>query len=239
MIHVKIYQLTKDEIQAHLEKEEKIDQAAKQAKLSKPELIRVVHEEKAKASVDPKILASAKGGQEFRKIQDAEIKVLNREHSKKIKKAREIMKKRIDNYRWATSNRLEPDTITDVHIDPNIKHVVVTIFRGNDQRNFEVFNPLKFGDYGVTELEKLGLIIQKNKNKVVGDLMTSLGNRYERLNKIPEELGITLTLPAPRKVLSLTSRRRRKIQELEPETCILGWNAIEVFLRESHLSTTW
>ncbi|GKF78177.1 hypothetical protein Tco_0230647 [Tanacetum coccineum] len=79
MIHVKIYQLNKYEIQANLDK---------QAKLSKPELIRVVHEEEAKASVDPKILASAKGGQEFRKIQDAEIKVLNREHSEKNKESK-------------------------------------------------------------------------------------------------------------------------------------------------------
>ncbi|GJX63411.1 VIER F-box protein 2 [Tanacetum coccineum] len=143
-----IYQLTKDEIQAHLDKEEKIEQAAKEAKL--------------------------------------------RNTLKKIKKVGEIRKKRIDNYTWATSSRLKPETITDIHIDPNIKPVVVTIFRGNDQRNFDVFNPFRFGDYGVTELDELGLIIQKNKNKVVGDLMTSLGNR------------------------------RRKTQELEPQTRILG-----------------
>ncbi|GJY06834.1 hypothetical protein Tco_0373888 [Tanacetum coccineum] len=60
-----MYQLTEEEIQAHLDKEEKIEQAAKEARLSKPELIKVVHEEAAKAGVDPKILASAKGGQEF------------------------------------------------------------------------------------------------------------------------------------------------------------------------------
>ncbi|GJX90389.1 hypothetical protein Tco_0343715 [Tanacetum coccineum] len=81
MIHGKMYQLTKDEIQAHLDKEEKLEQATKEAMLNKPELIKVVQEEATKAGVDPKILASAKGGQEFKKIQDAEIKVLNREHS--------------------------------------------------------------------------------------------------------------------------------------------------------------
>nr|GFA09628.1 hypothetical protein [Tanacetum cinerariifolium] len=53
---------------------------------SKAELIKVDQEEATKAGVDPKILASAKGGQEFRKIQDAKIKVHNKEHSKKIKR---------------------------------------------------------------------------------------------------------------------------------------------------------
>ncbi|GJV81619.1 hypothetical protein Tco_1517489 [Tanacetum coccineum] len=61
-IHGKLYHLTKEEIQAHLDKEEKIGQAAKEARLNKPELIKVVHEEAAKAGVDPKILASTKGG---------------------------------------------------------------------------------------------------------------------------------------------------------------------------------
>nr|GEZ65390.1 hypothetical protein [Tanacetum cinerariifolium] len=62
MIHEKMYQLTKDEIQAYLDKEEKIEQVAKEAKLSKPELIKVVHEKAAKAGVDPKIMAMEKGG---------------------------------------------------------------------------------------------------------------------------------------------------------------------------------
>ncbi|GKD46440.1 hypothetical protein Tco_1271085, partial [Tanacetum coccineum] len=61
-IHGKLYHLTKEEIQAHLDKEEKIGQAAKEARLNKPELIKVVHKEAAKAGVDPKILASTKGG---------------------------------------------------------------------------------------------------------------------------------------------------------------------------------
>ncbi|GJU25192.1 hypothetical protein Tco_1163813 [Tanacetum coccineum] len=38
----------------------------------------VVQEEDTKAGVDPTIFTSAKSGQEFKKIQDAEIKVLNR-----------------------------------------------------------------------------------------------------------------------------------------------------------------
>ncbi|GKF33318.1 hypothetical protein Tco_0106518 [Tanacetum coccineum] len=65
-----MYHLTKEQIQAHLEKEEKLEKAEREAKLlemNKSELIKIVHEESAKAGVDPKILASAKGGDEFRR----------------------------------------------------------------------------------------------------------------------------------------------------------------------------
>ncbi|GKB62197.1 hypothetical protein Tco_0918383 [Tanacetum coccineum] len=64
---------------AHLDKEEKLENAKREAKLlvmNKSGLIKFVHDEAAKAGVDPKILASAKGDQKFRKIQEAEIKVL-------------------------------------------------------------------------------------------------------------------------------------------------------------------
>ncbi|GJZ11070.1 hypothetical protein Tco_0545829 [Tanacetum coccineum] len=57
---------------------------------------------------------------------------------------------------------------------------------------------------------------------MVSELMTSLGKRYERLKKIPKELRITLTLHALVQLLSLTLGRKRKIQELEPETHIPG-----------------
>ncbi|GJY87767.1 hypothetical protein Tco_0502395 [Tanacetum coccineum] len=74
-IHRKLYHLTNDEIQEHLDKEEKIKKAAEEAKLlamSKPELIK------------------------FKKIQVAKLKVLNREHSEKITRSRELRKKRIE-----------------------------------------------------------------------------------------------------------------------------------------------
>ncbi|GJW61442.1 hypothetical protein Tco_0110777 [Tanacetum coccineum] len=137
---------------AYYELEERNPEATIEAnllELTKPEFIKVIHEEAAKTGIDPKILASAKGGQE-----------------------------------WATSSKLKPKTITDIDIHPNTKPVVVTVFRGNDQRNFNAFNPFKFDDFG------------------------------ERLKKIPEELGITPTLPDPGQILSLTSGRKRKIQEI-------------------------
>ncbi|GJT29299.1 hypothetical protein Tco_0909574 [Tanacetum coccineum] len=108
----------------------KLVKASSKVRLDSDTIIRVVQEEATKARVDPKILASAKGGQEFRKIQDAQIKVHNREHSKKIKRSRELRKKRIEKYRWATSSRLKPETITDVKIHPNTKLVAMTFFRG-------------------------------------------------------------------------------------------------------------
>ncbi|GKB11434.1 hypothetical protein Tco_0845357 [Tanacetum coccineum] len=168
-INGKLYHLTNKEIQAHYKLEERNQNAVEEAKLlemNKSELIK------------------------FRKIQDAEIKVLNREHSEKIRKARELRKKNIDQYRWATSNRLKPKTITDIHIHPNTKPVIVTVFRGNDRGNFDVFNPFKFGYFGVTELDELGLIIQKKKNNVVGDLITSLGKRKREIQELESETRI-------------------------------------------------
>nr|GEU33950.1 putative polyprotein [Tanacetum cinerariifolium] len=69
--------------------------------------------------------------------------------------------------------------------------------RGNDRRNFEVYNSFKFDDFRVTELDELGLIIEKKKNKIIGELMISLGKRHTRLGKIYEELEIQSALPVP------------------------------------------
>ncbi|GJV86886.1 hypothetical protein Tco_1530824 [Tanacetum coccineum] len=73
-IHGKIYNLTNDEIQEYFYKEEEIKKKAEQAKLlemTKTEIIKVVHKEAEKARIDPKIVLSAKGGEQFKKIQDA------------------------------------------------------------------------------------------------------------------------------------------------------------------------
>nr|GFC39144.1 hypothetical protein [Tanacetum cinerariifolium] len=54
----------------HLEKEEKIKKVIEEARIlamSKPELIKVVHEEASNVRIDPKVLVSPKGGQEFKK----------------------------------------------------------------------------------------------------------------------------------------------------------------------------
>ncbi|GKD82703.1 hypothetical protein Tco_1349542 [Tanacetum coccineum] len=98
-----LYYLINNETQARLDKEEKIKKAVEEEKLlamTKSKLIKVIHEEASKSGVDPKVLKSAKGGQDFQNIQDAEMKVLNREHSQKVKKAMGVKKKRIDNYMW-------------------------------------------------------------------------------------------------------------------------------------------
>nr|GEY20452.1 hypothetical protein [Tanacetum cinerariifolium] len=137
--------LIKDLSVVHLDPDEpKGDKEAKLLEMTKPKLIKFVQVEATKAGVDPKILASAKGGQDFKKIQDAEIKVHNRECFKKIKRSRELKKKRIKKYRWTTSSRLKPKTITDIKIHPNTKHVALIVFRGTDKRNFDVHNAFNF-----------------------------------------------------------------------------------------------
>ncbi|GKB49088.1 hypothetical protein Tco_0899841 [Tanacetum coccineum] len=54
--------------------------------------------------------------------------------------------------------------------------------------------------------------------------MTSLGKRYKRLKKIPEELRIQSALPAPipEQAPSQSSRRKRKHMELKPKIKVSG-----------------
>ncbi|GKE84554.1 hypothetical protein Tco_1558296 [Tanacetum coccineum] len=87
----------------------------------------------------------------------------------------ELRKKRLDQYMWTTSSRLKREPIVDVKIHPNSKPTVLTVYRANDRRNFQVHNPFKFADFRVTKLDELGPIIQKKKNKINGELMISLG----------------------------------------------------------------
>ncbi|GJV90406.1 hypothetical protein Tco_1538219 [Tanacetum coccineum] len=147
MINEKMHYLTNDEITKHLEKEELIKKAAEQARLlaiTKPEV----------------------EGEKFKKAHDAELKVLNKERSEKLRKSLKLKKHMYENYMWTIGNIMKPEKIIDVKIHPHTKP-----------------------------------IIPKNKNVVVKDLMKSLSRRYERIKKIPEELGIQSALPAP--ILSL------------------------------------
>ncbi|GKC80094.1 hypothetical protein Tco_1130868, partial [Tanacetum coccineum] len=94
----KLYNLTNDEIQEYLNKEEAIKKKAEQARLlamTKYEIIKVVYEEAEKARIDLKIVLSAKGGEQFKKIKNDEHQVLKREHSQKVKKAIKLRKKRL------------------------------------------------------------------------------------------------------------------------------------------------
>ncbi|GKE44539.1 hypothetical protein Tco_1471823, partial [Tanacetum coccineum] len=214
-------------IQEYWDKEEKMKKVAEEAKLlamTRPEVIKVVQEEAEKIRLDPRKIASAKAGEKFKKAQDAEHEVLKREHSKKVKRLTELNKRRAEEYIWTMTNIIKPEPIIDVRIHPDTKPIVASVFRNNDKRNFEVHQPFKFSDFGITELDELGPIIQKKKISVVKYLMTSLSKRYERLKKIPEELGIQYALraPVPEQTSSQTSGRKRKHMELEPEVKVPG-----------------
>ncbi|GJU33013.1 hypothetical protein Tco_1176602 [Tanacetum coccineum] len=202
----------------------KVAEEAKLLAMSRPEIIKVVQEEVEKIGLDPRKIASTKAGEKFKNAQDAEHEVLKREHSKKVKRLIELNRRRAEEYMWTMANRIKPEPITDVRIHPNTKPIVASVFRNNDKRNFDVHQPFRFSDFGITELDKLGPIIQKKKNYVVKDLMTSLSKRYERLKKILEEIGIQYALPAlvPEQASSQTSGRKRKHMELEPEVKVPG-----------------
>ncbi|GJS53103.1 hypothetical protein Tco_0626465 [Tanacetum coccineum] len=123
---------TSKEIQAHLNKEEKIKKAVEEGKLfeiTKTEVIMVVQEEAEKIGLDPNKIISAKACETFKKAQDAKHQVLKREHSQKSKRAIELRMKRVEQYMWIMSKRLKPEPITNVKIYPNIKPAVLTVYR--------------------------------------------------------------------------------------------------------------
>ncbi|GKC81540.1 hypothetical protein Tco_1137257, partial [Tanacetum coccineum] len=190
--------------------------------LNKTALIKVVKEVASEAGVDPNALRSEKGGQEFPKQQDVELKFHQREHIAKVTKSNEHKMKRYNQFVWTITNRLKPEKITDIHIHSNIKPVAITVYMNNDQRNFKVHNPFRFGDFGITKWDELSVIIPKKKNKVVGELMKSLRKKYDRLKMILGKLGISHSLPLPEQTLSLSLSRKRKAFNLEPEVHITG-----------------
>ncbi|GKC36455.1 retrovirus-related pol polyprotein from transposon TNT 1-94 [Tanacetum coccineum] len=75
MINGKMYYLTDTEMQAYLDKEEKLKKAVEEARIlaiSKPGVIKVVQEEAKKIGLDPKKIASVKPCEKFKKAQDVE-----------------------------------------------------------------------------------------------------------------------------------------------------------------------
>nr|GEV70872.1 uncharacterized mitochondrial protein AtMg00810-like [Tanacetum cinerariifolium] len=120
---------------------------------------------------------------------------------------------------------------TEHEIHPKTKPVVITVYRGIDSRNFNVYKPFLFGAFGISKLDELREIIPMKKNTVVKDLMNSLSRRYKRLRQILEELGIQSALPDPKQAPSQTSGRKHKHIELEPETRIPGLKCNRTLLK--------
>ena len=126
------------------------------------------------------------------------------------------------------TQRVNPEPITDVNIHQNTKPAVLSVFRGQEKRYFEVHDPFKLSEFGITELDELGPIIAKKNNVVVKNLMKSLRTRYDNLAKKHEELDIPSLLPASASAIqaapSQSSRRKRKKIETEPEISAPGLN---------------
>ncbi|GKA10527.1 hypothetical protein Tco_0689960, partial [Tanacetum coccineum] len=206
-INNKLHYLTDKQIQEYLDKEEKIRKAEEEARLFAITKLEV--------------------------IKDAKHAVLMRQHTEKVRKSLKLRKHKYDNYMWTVSSRLKLEPITDIKIHPKTKLVVITVYKGIDGRNFDVHKLFAFGDFGISELDELREIIPKKKNTVVKDLMNSLARRYERKRKIPKELGIKSSLPAPvptpEQASSKSLRKKRKHMELEPEIRIPGMECNRAF----------
>ncbi|GJT30802.1 hypothetical protein Tco_0911077 [Tanacetum coccineum] len=109
----------------------------------------------------------------------------------------------------------------DIFIHPNRKPVSLIVYRNNDPRNVHVHREFKFGDFGLSEWDELNAIIPTKRNKCLKDMMTSLRNKYKRLKKVPEGLGLDESLPLLEQDPSLRIRKR-KAMELKHETYIAG-----------------
>ncbi|GKD10800.1 hypothetical protein Tco_1190485, partial [Tanacetum coccineum] len=92
-----------------------------------------------KIGFDHKKIISAKSGEKFKKAQDAEMQV--------------------------HKSRLKPGPITNVKIHPNFKPAILTVYMNNDKRNFDVHNPFKLTDFGLTELDELAPSQSLGRNK--------------------------------------------------------------------------
>nr|GEV09950.1 hypothetical protein [Tanacetum cinerariifolium] len=93
-----MFYLTKEQIQAHLDKDDQIKKAEEEAKrlaMTKTEVIKIIQEEAEKIRIDPKKIISSKAGEKFKKAQDAEMQVHKRQHTKKVKKMTKLNKKRV------------------------------------------------------------------------------------------------------------------------------------------------
>ncbi|GJY98383.1 retrovirus-related pol polyprotein from transposon TNT 1-94 [Tanacetum coccineum] len=128
-INGKLFYLTEEQIQAHLDKEDQIKKAKEEAKrlaMTKIEVIKIVHADAKKIGIDPKKVISAKADEKFKKAQDTEMQVHKRQHPEKVKRLTELKKKRSEQYMWTMSNRLKPEPIIDVKIHPNSKPLMFT-----------------------------------------------------------------------------------------------------------------
>ncbi|GJV27108.1 hypothetical protein Tco_1383556, partial [Tanacetum coccineum] len=162
IINERTVYLTEQEIQDYWDKEEQIKKAEEEARLnaiSKPKVIKVVREEAKKLGIHPKEAITTKVGELFKKAQDAEHKVLKKQHTKKVRKSLELRKHKYDSYIWTVNSILKPEPITDIKIHLKTKPVVITVYRGTDGRKFDVYKPFLFGAFGISELDELREII--------------------------------------------------------------------------------
>nr|GEU68277.1 hypothetical protein [Tanacetum cinerariifolium] len=105
----------------------------------------------------------------------------------------------------------------------NLKEAIATK-AGKLFRKLRMLNmrSLKYNTLRRSKLDELREIIPKKKNIVVKDLMKSLSQRYEKLRKIPGELGVQPALPLLKQASSQTSGRKQKYIELDPKIRIPG-----------------
>nr|GEY63823.1 hypothetical protein [Tanacetum cinerariifolium] len=108
--------------------------------------------------------------------------------------------------------RLKHGLITNVKIHPNTKPAVLTVYKGNDRRNFNV---LKFADFRVTDLDELGPIIEKKQ-----DCCDEAFQRMSDINKVRVDALFTYLVMASN-ITTAENTRSLSVQSLSesPSRC--------------------
>nr|GEW54352.1 copia protein [Tanacetum cinerariifolium] len=196
---VKALSIVHSDLDEPWDKEKEIKKVKAEARLnviSKTKVIKVVREEAKKLGIHLKEVITTKAGKLSKKAQEAEHEVLKRQHTEKVRKSLELKKHNYDSYMWTISSILKQEPITGIKIHLKTKPIVITVYRGNYGRSFDVHKPFLFGAFGISELDELWEIIPKKKNPMSA-------------------------LRASEKAPSQTPGRKQKHMELEPETRII------------------
>ncbi|GKA11617.1 hypothetical protein Tco_0691163 [Tanacetum coccineum] len=161
MINGKLFYLTEEQIQAYLDKDDQIKKAEEEAKRL--------------AMTNTEVIKIVQ--EEAKNLELIQRKLLVQRQVKSLKRLRML--------RYSSQS---PSLMLKSILTPSLQYSLCTGIM--KKWNFDVHNPFKFADFGFTELDEFGPIIQKKKNTIVKDLMTSLGKRKRKHMELEPEIKV-------------------------------------------------
>ena len=109
------YLMTEDEIQAHMDKVERLKKVALEEQASKATLIEVVNEEATSIGLKPQDLAHREGGEKFKQAQDAALMALKEKRDARLKKVVAVRQQNIEKYTWIKIHQNSKPAVLSVY----------------------------------------------------------------------------------------------------------------------------